>query len=92
MEMCPNNKCDASTLVDIIERHVQSDTTIMTDCWKGYDQLDRDNWTHPTVNHSMNFVDQDTEAHTQGIENTWWQLATKVEFGNNTPATVAIYC
>ena len=54
--ICPNNKRDAPTLIDIIERHVHKDSTVITDCWKAYDQLDVDGWNHMTFNHSYNFV------------------------------------
>ena len=32
----------------------------------------REGCSHLTVNHSLNFVDPDTGAHTQRTENTWW--------------------
>ena len=44
----------------------------MSDLWKAYDCLKHEGYDHLTVNHSLNFVDPDTGAHTQGIENTWW--------------------
>ena len=44
----------------------------MSDVWKDYDCLKDEGYTHLTVNHSQNFVDLDTGAHTQRIENTWW--------------------
>ena len=44
----------------------------MSDMWKAYDCLKDEGYTHLTVNHSLNFVDLDTGAHTQRIENTWW--------------------
>jgi len=53
---CPNNKRDAPTLTDIIERHVAKESTVLTDCWRAYDRLDQDGWTHLTVNHEYNFV------------------------------------
>ena len=33
--VCPENKRDAETLIDIIERHVNKDCTVITDCWLG---------------------------------------------------------
>ena len=51
LAVCPENKRDASTLIDIIERHVNKDSTVITDCWWAYDQLDEDGWHHLTVNH-----------------------------------------
>ena len=72
--LCPNNKRDSQTLISIIEEHVNSQSTVITDCWKAYEQLDRDNWHHLTVNHTYNFVDPHSGAYTQNIECTWWQL------------------
>ena len=72
--LCPDNKRDSQTLLTIIEQHVDNRSTVITDCWKAYDQLEQDNWQHLRVNHSHNFVDPATGAHTQNIENTWWQL------------------
>ena len=34
--------------------------------------------THLTVNHSLNFVDPDTSAHTQRKENTWWGVKRSI--------------
>ena len=56
LAVCPDNKRDAPTLLDIIERHVTKSSTIVTDCWRAYDSLDQDGWDHLTVNHEYNFV------------------------------------
>jgi transposase-like protein len=66
---------DAISLEDIIRRNVETQSTIITDCWRGYDQLGRSgDYERLSVNHSQNFVDPLTGAHTQNIENTWWQI------------------
>ena len=39
LEICPDNKRDRATLEALIEKHVAPGTTIMTDCWKGYNGL-----------------------------------------------------
>jgi len=36
LAVCPENKRDADTLLDIINRHVSKDSTIITDCWRAY--------------------------------------------------------
>ena len=56
LAVCPDNKRYAETLLEIIERHVEKNSTVVTDCWRAYEQLDRDGWNHLTVNHSYNFV------------------------------------
>ena len=56
LAVCPENKRDTETLLDIIERHVHKDSTVITDCWRAYNQLDVDGWQHLTVNHEYNFV------------------------------------
>lgn len=46
-------------------------TTIISDCWKAYDRLNEHGFEHLKVNHSINFKDPDTGAHTNKIESTW---------------------
>lgn len=71
LEICPDNKRDKNTLIDLIKKHVAPGTEINTDCWKGYIDLENCGYVHKTVNHSEEFVNSDTGAHTQNIESSW---------------------
>jgi hypothetical protein len=57
-------------------QHIEQGTTIISDCWKGYDtrQLTNAGYTHLTINHSRFFRDPDTGAHTNSIEGTWMHV------------------
>lgn len=48
--------------------------TCISGCWKAYDILDRDGFEHLKVNHSLNFVYQDTRTHTKTTESMWRAL------------------
>ena len=71
LAICPRNKRDAATLVPIIQQYVKQGTTIITDKWKGYINLASYGYVHLDVNHSKNFVNPETGAHTNTIEGTW---------------------
>lgn len=64
----------SKTLVKIIKDNIEPGTTIISDCWKAYDCLDKEGYEHLKVNHSVNFVDPETGAHTNTIESTWRAL------------------
>ena len=49
-------------------RYVAPGTTIISDCWGGYNKLEAEGFDHLTVNHSQNCVDPQSGAHTQKIE------------------------
>ncbi|EFN76332.1 Uncharacterized transposase-like protein HI1328.1, partial [Harpegnathos saltator] len=52
----PNRRTE--TLIPIIEKYVAAGSIIHTDSWRAYDVLrHHKNYTHKTVNHSVNFVD-----------------------------------
>ncbi len=70
--LVPVEKRNKETLLPIIINHVHPGTTIVTDCWKAYSDLSSHDFEHLTVNHTYNFVDPHSGAHTQLIENTWW--------------------
>lgn len=62
------------TLIETIKACIRPGTTIFSDEWKSYNEiphLEGYNFEHYTVNHSKNFVDPITGAHTQNIENLW---------------------
>lgn len=59
------------TLLALIIRHIRPGSVIYSDCWKAYECLGEEGFTHLTVNHSLNFVDPETGAHTQNIERLW---------------------
>ena len=59
------------TLLPIIHRHVKPGTTIMSDEWKAYYDLQM-TYEHKTICHKRNFVAPDNAyIHTQHVENLW---------------------
>jgi hypothetical protein len=65
--------------VAIIRDWIEPGTTVISDSWAAYRNLESQGFTHRTVNHSIHFVDPDTGAHTNTIESTW--RAVKVFLG-----------
>ncbi|XP_072766269.1 uncharacterized protein [Anoplolepis gracilipes] len=61
------------TLLACIKEWIMPGTT-MSDCWKSYNCLDNEDFQHLTVNHSYNFIDPQTGAHTQNIERVWREV------------------
>ncbi|KAI5736131.1 hypothetical protein M8J76_000299 [Diaphorina citri] len=78
--LVPVEKRDSSssTLLQVIQDKIEPGTTIISDCWKAYNCLSDEGFTHLTVNHSFNFVDPDTGAHTQNIERLWREVRSHV--------------
>lgn len=77
-----NNQCflyavrdrTAATLLSVIRECINPGTTIMSDLWASYQGISNIrgfNFTHLTVNHSENFVNPVTGAHTQKVESMW---------------------
>jgi transposase-like protein len=58
------------TLLQIIKDNIKPGTTIISVYWKAYDCLDQEGFESLKVNHSLNFVDPDSGAHTNTIEST----------------------
>ena len=62
------------TLLEIIRERIKTGTTIISDMHRAYYNLSQYGYNHLTVNHSQNFVDPLTGAHTQTIESIWGAL------------------
>ena len=70
----PVENRDADTMFQLIKQNVKPGTTIITDKWAAYKKAMKDlpGYSHETINHSLNFVDNDNpEIHTQNIEGLW---------------------
>lgn len=59
------------TLMSLITKYVAPGSVISTDEFTSYKALSSLGYVHQTVNHSKNYVDPETGAHTQGIERAW---------------------
>ena len=81
LEICPSNRRDAQTLLLLIQKHVAPGSVIITDCWRGYDGLNQQNFQHLTVNHTLHFVDPVTGATTNTIEGHWRSLRERLSRG-----------
>ncbi|XP_032669691.1 uncharacterized protein LOC116843409 [Odontomachus brunneus] len=67
-----------TTLLACIKEWILPGTTIISDCWKSYNCLDNEGFQHLTMNHSYNFVDPETGAHTQHIERVWREVRANI--------------
>jgi len=68
-------KRNSTILIDIINKHVEKGTRIITDSWKGYNLVVENGYPHCKINHSKNFVSpENSTIHTQNIENRWRRL------------------
>jgi len=60
------------TLRPLIEQNILPGTTIISDCWRSYAFLSQSaDYTHQTVNHSIQFKNPENGAHTNHIEGFW---------------------
>ncbi len=78
---CPDNKRDSVTLLPLIRHHIKRGTTIITDCWGAYNDLEGYGYNHLTVNHSdpdNPFINQKTGANTQTIESAWRAMKRRI--------------
>uniref|UniRef100_A0A158P4R1 ISXO2-like transposase domain-containing protein n=1 Tax=Tetranychus urticae TaxID=32264 RepID=A0A158P4R1_TETUR len=80
-------KRDEKTLIDVIQNNILPGTTIYSDCWKSYNNLDQYNfYSHDTVNHSKNFLNPSNKnVHTQNIERNWRSLKDHIPKSSNGP-------
>ena len=71
-------KRNRETLLPISQREVVAGSYIYSDQWAAYSNLGEHGFRHRAVNHSENFVDPVSNAHTQNIEREWEKLKGKL--------------
>ena len=77
-------RSDAGTLLLIIEQFILPGSVIMSDLWAAYGGIDQlpQYCQHLTVNHTYDFVNPGTGAHTQNVENMWGCYKKKIKKSN----------
>lgn len=63
-------KADKQTLEPIVRMVVEPGSVVYTDQWRGFADLKLNQYTHKTVNHSIEYVAKDG-SHINGIEAFW---------------------
>ena len=85
----PNRGAKTSTA--IIRRYVHPESTIYTDCWRGYCSLCFYFSSHLTVNHKPAFVDSTTGVHINIIEGTWSAVKAQTPVRKRIRSLVGLY-
>ena len=75
--LVPVDACDADTLWPIIQEWVAPGTTIYSDQWRAYNNLQNIGYNHQTVIHSLYFVDLHTGVNTNCVEAMWQRAKAK---------------
>ncbi|KFD49849.1 hypothetical protein M513_09316 [Trichuris suis] len=72
--LVPVENRSSRTSIPLIRQYIRPGTTVMTDCWGGYRSLSQEDFTHLSVNHSINIVHPVTGAHTQTVKSLWAEV------------------
>ena len=78
------NRTRETLVTGLIQQFVDPGTTIISDKFSAYFNLNHVGYIHLMVNHSENFVDPYTGAHTNTIEGLWSQVKRKLKAMNGT--------
>lgn len=77
----------AQTLMPLICEYVLPHTTVVSDCWAAYNQIQLYGYDHKTVNHSRFFVDPVTRVNTNRVENMWMRAKRRHKRESGTTRT-----
>ena len=79
-DICPQNKRDQETLLQLIQKHVAPDSMIFTDARKGYNNLTENGLEHWCVNYTYQFVTEEGVT-TNKIKSRWRPLRNRLSRG-----------
>jgi hypothetical protein len=64
---------------NFVLNNINLNTRIISDCWRGYTDINSLGFNHVTINHTENFVDPfDNDIHTNTIERMWRSLKSTI--------------
>ena len=78
------NRTRETLVTGLVQKFVEPGTTIISDKFSPYFNLNSIGYIHLMVNHSENFVDPYTGAHSNTIEGVWSQIKRKLKAMNGT--------
>ena len=78
------NRTRETLVTGLVQQFVEPGTTIISDKFSPYFNLNSLGYIHVMVNHSENFVDPFTGAHSNTIEGVWSQIKRKLKAMNGT--------